>query len=93
LNNSTASKDDHAADSEDGMVLGNGIEHPECPEQWEVSTAPNVARLIRPTQKSNRQAEKVFLTIIAIETKRNNEAKTMYDRMHHDLVRAMFCAN
>jgi len=40
-----------------------------------VSAAPNVPGLIRPTQKSQRQGEKVLMTVNAIETKRNKGVK------------------
>jgi len=37
-------------------------------EQWYVCVLLDVPRFIRPTQKSKRQAEKVLMTVIAIET-------------------------
>jgi len=36
-----------------------------------VSAVPNFPGLIWPTQKSKRQAEKVLMTVNAIETRRN----------------------
>jgi len=38
-----------------------------------VSAAPNVPGLVRLTRKSMRQAEKVFVTLNAVETQRNKE--------------------
>jgi hypothetical protein len=57
------------------MKQDNSIENPEYLEQRDVSAAPNVPRLIQPTQKSNRQAEKVLMTVNAIETRRNKGVK------------------
>jgi len=57
------------------MEQDNSIEDPESPEQRDVSAAPNVAGLIRPTRKSKRHAEKVLATVNAIETRRNKGVK------------------
>jgi len=81
LDNPNDSKDNGAADIESDIEADNGIEDPECPEQPEVRTAPNVARLGWPTQKSTRQAEKVLVTVNAIETRRNQVVKKQDDRM------------
>jgi len=40
-----------------------------------VSTAPNVPGLVWPTLKSKRQAEKVLVTVSAVETQRNKGGK------------------
>jgi len=64
------------ADVESDMDQNNRIKDPESQEQRDVSAAPNVPGLIRPTQKSERQAEKVFVTVNAIETRRNKGVKT-----------------
>jgi len=40
-----------------------------------VSAPPNVAALIRPTRKPKYQAESVFVTVDAIETRRNKGVK------------------
>jgi hypothetical protein len=74
---------DHPNDSEDDCTAGdesdigpnNGIEYPECPEQQDVSAAPNVPGLVQPTRKSKRQAEKVLVTVNAVETWRNKGGK------------------
>jgi len=63
------------------MEHNNGIEDPECPEQLDVSAAPNVPRLVRPTRKSRKQAEKVLVTVNAVETRRHKGGKKMLDRM------------
>jgi len=65
-----------AVDVESVIEQDNWIEDPECPEQCDVSADPNVPRLIRPTEKSRRQAEKVLMTVNAIETRRNSGVKT-----------------
>jgi len=76
LDNPNATGDVCAADVTSAMEQGNGFEDPECPEQGDVSAAPNVPGLIRPTLKSKRQAEKVFEMVKAIETRRNKGVKT-----------------
>jgi len=40
-----------------------------------VRAAPKVPGLVRPTRKSYRQAEKVLVTVNAVETRRNKEGK------------------
>jgi hypothetical protein len=75
LDNPNDSEDDCAADVESDMEPDNTIEDPESPEQRDVSAAPNVPRLIRPTPKSKRHAEKVLVTVNAIETRRNKGVK------------------
>ena len=71
LNNPNVSEGDCAADTESDTEQDIWVEDPECPELRDVSAAPNVPRLIRSTQKSIRQAEKVFVTVNAIEQRRN----------------------
>jgi len=71
LDNPNDSEDDCAADVESDMDQDNSIEDPEYQEQRDVIAAPNVPRLIRPTRKSKRQADKVLVTVNAIETRRN----------------------
>jgi hypothetical protein len=83
LDKSNVAEDDCTADTESDIQPSNGIEDPVCPEQWDVSTASNVPGLIQPTQKSNRQGEKEFLTVNAIETRMNQVLKKQKDRMHH----------
>ena len=71
---------DNPNDREDGCAAGveydteqdNRIGDPECPEQRDVSAATNVPGLIRPIRKSKREAEKVLMTVNAIEMRRNN---------------------
>jgi len=71
------SEDDCAVDMEFDIAQDNSIEHPECPEQRDVSFPPRVRRLMRPTRKSMRQADKVLMMVNAIETRRNKGVKTM----------------
>jgi len=75
LDNPNDSEDDFAADVESDIEHDNGIQDPECPEQLVVSAAPNVPRLIWPTRKLKRQAEKVLVTFNAMETRRNKGIK------------------
>jgi len=65
------SEEDCPADTESHIEQNNGSEDPECPEQQDLSAAPNAPRLVRPTRKSKRQAEKLFVTVTAAETQRN----------------------
>jgi len=76
LDNPNDSEDDCAGDVESDIEQDNSVEDPECPEQQDVSATPNVPGLIRPTRKSKRQAEKVLMTVSAIETRRNKGVKT-----------------
>jgi len=75
LDNPNDSEDDCAADNESDIGPNNGTEDPECPEQQDLSAAPNVPGLVRPTRKSKRQAEKVLVTVNAVETRRNKGGK------------------
>jgi len=75
FDNPNDSEDDWAADVESDIEQDNIINDPECPERWDVSTAPNVPGLIWPTPESTRQAEKVLTTVNVIETRRNRGGK------------------
>jgi hypothetical protein len=68
LDNPNDSTDDCAADNESDIGPNNGIDDPEYPEQQDVSAAPNVPGLVRLTRKSKRKAEKVLVTVNAVET-------------------------
>jgi len=63
------------ADDESDIVNNNCIQDPECTEQQDVSAAPNVHRLVRPTRKSKREAEKLLVTVNAVERWRNKGGK------------------
>jgi len=71
LDNPNDSEEDCAADDESDIEHHNVIEDPESPEQQDVSGAPNVPGLVRPTRKSKTHAEKVLVTVNAVETRRN----------------------
>jgi len=73
--NPNGSEEDCAADDESDIEHNNGIENSECPEQQDVSATPNVPGFVRPTRKSKRQAEKVLVTVYAVETRRNKGRK------------------
>jgi hypothetical protein len=75
LDNATDSEEDCAAADESDIEHNNGIEDPEWPEQQDVSTALHELRLVRPTRNSERQAEKVFVTVNAVGTRRNTAGK------------------
>jgi len=71
LDNPNNSEDVCPADCEFDIEQDNSIMDLECPEQQQVSAAPNVPGLIRPTRKSKGQAGKVLMTVHAIKTSRN----------------------
>jgi len=73
--NPNYSEEDCAADDDSDIEHNSCIEDPECPEQQDVSAAPNVPGLVRPTRKSKRQVEKVLVRVNAVETRRNKEGK------------------
>jgi len=75
LHNPNDSEEDCAADDESNIEHNNGIEDPECPEQQDVSAASNVSGLVLLTRKSKRQAEKVLVTVNAVETRSNKGRK------------------
>jgi len=75
LDNPNDSEEDCAAENESDIEHNNGIEDPECPEQQDVSASPNVPGFVRPTRKLKRQAEKVLVTVNAVETRRNKAGK------------------
>ena len=75
MDNPNDREDDCATDNESDICPNNCIEDPECPEQEDVSAVPNVPGLVRPTQKSKRQAEKVVVTVNAVEMRRNKGGK------------------
>jgi len=75
LDNPNDSEDDSGADIQSDIQQINSIEDPDCREQQDVSTAPNVPGLIWPTWKSKSQAEQVLVTVNAIETRRNKGVK------------------
>ena len=81
MDNPNDREEDCAADDDCDIEHNNCIENPECPEQHDVSAAPNVAGLVQPTRKSKRQAEKVLMTLNAAERRRNKGGKKKYDRM------------
>ena len=75
LDNPYDSKDNCAADVEPYIEQDNSIYYTEYPEQLDVSASPNVPGFILPTRKLKRQAEKVLMTINAIETRRDKGVK------------------
>jgi hypothetical protein len=77
LDNPNDSEDDCAADDQSDIGSNNGIEHPECAAQQDVSAAPTVPELVRPTRNSKRQAENLLVTGNAVEMWRNKGGKKM----------------
>jgi len=82
LDNLNDSEDNYTADIESVIEQHNGNVDLENQEQQDVSARPNVPRLLRPIRKSKRQAEKVLVTVNAMETRRNKGINKKCDRMH-----------
>jgi len=76
LNSPTGTDDNGAAHATSDIEQGNGIQDAECPVRRDVSAAPNDPGLIRLPQKFKSQAEMVFVTVNAVETRRNTGEKT-----------------
>jgi len=57
-------------DDEYDVEQANGLDDPQSPETRNVSGATNVAQLIRPTPRSNRNAQNLFMTVNTMETRR-----------------------
>jgi len=72
VDNPNDSGDDCTAVVESDIQPDKGIDDPEHPEQWDVSVSPIVPGLIQPTPKSKLNAELVWVTVSAMETRRNN---------------------
>ena len=62
-------------DDDSDIEHNNCINDPECPEQQDVSGAPNVPRLVSPTRKSKILAEMVLVTVNAAKMWRNKGGK------------------
>jgi hypothetical protein len=77
LDDPNNSEEDCTADDDSNLEQNNFIEDPECPKQQELSAAPNVPGLVRPTWKSKSQSEKVLVSVNAVETQRNKGGKKM----------------
>ena len=75
LDNPNDSEEDCAVDDDSDIEHNNCIEDPKCPEQQDVSAAPNVPGLVRPTWKSKIQAEQVLMTVNAAGTRSNKGGK------------------
>ena len=72
LDNPNDSEDYCAVDIGSDIAKDNSIEDREWPEQRDMSASPTVPRLIQATRKSKSQADKVLMTVNAIETRRHN---------------------
>jgi len=71
LDDPNDTEDDCAAEDESDIEHNNSIADPACPEQQDVSAAPNVPSLVRKTWKSKTQANQMLVTVNAVETQRN----------------------
>jgi hypothetical protein len=75
LDNPNYGEEDWAANDESDNGHNNCIVDPQCPEHQDVSAMQNVPRLVRPTRRSKRQAEKVLVMVNAADTRRNIRGK------------------
>jgi hypothetical protein len=63
------------------MELKNGVNNSETQEQRHVGAIPNILRLIWPSSRSTKQAEKVFMLVLGTMATRSNKGiKKMSDR-------------
>jgi hypothetical protein len=81
LDYSNDSEGDCDADDDLDIQHHNWIDDPQCAEPQDVSAAPNVPGLVKPTRTSKRKAEKVLVTVNEVETRRNKGGKRKQDRM------------
>jgi len=71
LDNHNVSEDHWEVDNEADMELDNGIEDLQSQWKWDVSDAPHIPALIRPTQRSKHTVEKLFMPVNTIVMMRN----------------------
>jgi len=76
FDNLNHSEDDWEAHIESHIEVDNGIKDTETLEQRNVSASPNVPRLIGPTWRPKRKAEKLLMTANTMERRRNKGIKT-----------------
>ena len=76
LDNPNDREEDCAAYDDSDIEHHNCMEDPQCTEQQEVSAAPNVLRVVRPTRKLKRQPETLLVRVNAAETLRNKGGTT-----------------
>ena len=69
LDNPNKKEENCAADDKSNIDPNTGIEDPACSEQHDVSAAPTLPGLVRPTWKSKRQAEQVLVMVNGVETR------------------------
>jgi hypothetical protein len=81
LENAGKSIEDCTADDESDIDHKNIKEDPGCPEQQDVSAAPNVPGLVLLKRKSKSEAEKVSVMVNPVEMRRNTGGKKNQDRM------------
>jgi len=75
LDNPNNNKDDWEADHESEMLLDNGHEDSETPEQQNVSAVPNIPGLIQPIRGLKKMAAKVSMMVNIMGTMRNTGIK------------------
>jgi len=75
MHNPNERKDDWEIAVEFDIGLDNGIENPECPEQWDLSAVPNFPELIKPIRRLMKTTGKGLLTFSAMASRRNKKSK------------------
>jgi hypothetical protein len=75
-------KDDCEADVKSDIVPDNGIEDLESSDPQDVSDAPDVPQLIRPTLRSRSHLKKVLTMVNAMETRKKTRFKIILDTVH-----------
>ena len=75
FDNPNLSKDDWEADNKTDVKRDTGIKDLEIPAHLDVNAAPNVPRLIWPTQKSMKQSDKGLMMVTVMETRRRKGNK------------------
>jgi len=68
-------EDNWEADNKSDMELDNGCDNSGSQEQWNVSAAQNVPRLIRPIKWAKKTVQKELMTVNIIQTRRNKRFK------------------
>jgi len=88
----TDREDNCTAGVESDLVRDNVIEDPESPERQDVSSATNIAGLIRPTRMSQRQAAMELVAVNTMGRSRNEGIKKKQDRIRQYVSPPSLCS-
>lgn len=81
LDDSSESEEDWKADNESHIDQNNDTEDPESTQEWDVSPAPNVSRMIPLWRRSKTKADMVLMTVNTMEAKKNEGNKKQCNRI------------